>query len=74
MFILSLIEIIQSGIFILPLSEQLLLKMSLLYFCNCSVSILFLTLHPFCINENSISKCNFADKIGNFVFFQSQEE
>ena len=24
--------------------------------------------------ENSISKCNFADKIGKFVFFQSQEE
>ena len=25
-------------------------------------------------DENSISKCNFADKIGKFVFFQSQEE
>lgn len=40
MFILSLIEKIQSGIFILPLSEQLLLKMSLLYSCNCCVNII----------------------------------
>lgn len=61
MFILSLIEFFQSGIFILPLSEQLLLKMSLLYSCNCCVSILFLTLHPFCINMK-ISNIEFPDK------------
>ena len=54
-------------------STPAFLKAKLKVNISVAIFIFYYSLYPlFVLFENSISKCNFADKIGKFVFFRAR--